>query len=89
MYKFIVLRGSNDEMDYPQTKNIYIIQASSLPAELIEKYPDVLFSSPVLNESGDISEINICYMLLTTDYVGTGIRETFNSKDGKSVFAVI
>lgn len=86
MRKFIVLRG---EDEFPLTKQMTIIQVSEMPDVLVEKYPDSVFTIPVLRETGRLGNENVCYLLERSDFGDTKIIETFNSSDGTIVFAIV
>lgn len=86
MRKFIVLRG---EDEFPLTKEMTIVQVSEMPDVLVEKYPDSVFTIPVLRETGRLGNEDVCYLLERSDFGDTRILETFNSNDGTIVFAIV
>lgn len=86
MRKFIVLRG---EEEFPLTKEMTIVQVSRMPEILVEKYPDTVFTIPVLRETGRLGNEDVCYLLERSDFGDTKILETFNSSDGTKIFAIV
>ena len=85
MRKFIVLIGN----DFPRGKNIIRGTLNAVPPELIKKYPESIGKTLTLNNEGKVKEIDIVNLLFVLDFTGYEIKETFNSTDGTSVFAVV
>lgn len=87
MRKFIVFRGGNN---YPRKNNeIMVGTANTLPYEMIKKYPEIVNKSLVLSKDGKIKEADVVYLMFVIDFFGYDIKETFNSSDGMSVFAIL
>ena len=85
MRKFIVLIGD----DFPRGKNIIKGTLNTVPDILIKKYPESVRKTLTLNNEGKVKEIDIVNLLFVLDFTGYEIKETFNSIDGTSVFAVV
>lgn len=75
--------------DFPRGKNIIKGTLNAVPPELIKKYPESVRKTLTLNNEGKVKEIDIVNLLFVFDFTGYEIKETFNSIDGTSVFAVV
>lgn len=86
MRKFIIFRGNG----FPKnSKDLMVGTANTLPYDLIKKYPDIINNKLVLSKDGKIKEADVVYLMFVLDFSGYEIKETFNSSDGTSVFAVL
>ena len=86
MRKFIVFRGNY----YPKNcKDLMVGTANTLPYEMIKKYPEIITKCLVLSKEGKIKEADVVYLMFVIDFSGYDIKETFNSSDGMSVFAIL
>ena len=86
MKKFIVLRG---ERKGPLEKDTMVGTLNMVPTALIEKYPDVINKVRCIDSEGKIKEIEVVFLYFVIDFSTYQVKETFNSTDSMSVFAVL
>jgi hypothetical protein len=86
MRKFIIFKGKN----FPKNcKDLMVGTANTLPYDLIKKYPEIVNKKLVITREGEVKEVDVVYLMFVLDFIGYDIKETFNSTDGMSVFAVL
>lgn len=86
MKKFIVFRGNS----FPKkSEDLMVGTANTLPYDMIKKYPEIVNKHLVLSKEGKIKEADVAYLMFVIDFFGYDIKETFNSSDGTSVFAIL
>lgn len=85
MKKYIVL-GEEPVDAY----DLFVTPVDSLPPELSKKYPEFQFIIPVLTSKGKLEHTYVYYLMECNHFSpDIYLRETFNSKDGTTIYGIL